>query len=136
MITPVWRRFVLLVRMPAFLNAAICMVLVYLLTVFAWIYFRSGSMGHNSFTIANTIIGRILSFEDFNWASTFNKYQILKGFLLLSIMLAVEITNQRVSWNVTQLQRPALRIALFASVLWLIALFGTFSANSFIYFQF
>ena len=51
-------------------------------------------------------------------------------------MLAVEITNQRVSWNVTQLQRPALRIALFASVLWLIALFGTFSANSFIYFQF
>lgn len=136
MITPVWRRLVLLVRMPAFINSAICLVVVYVLTVFAWIYFRSGSMGRNSFTIANTIIGRILSFEDFNWASTFNKYQILKGFLLLSIMLAVEITNLRVSWNVTQLQRPALRIALFASVLWLIALFGTFSANSFIYFQF
>jgi alginate O-acetyltransferase complex protein AlgI len=60
----------------------------------------------------------------------------MKGMLLLFILLTVEITNQRWSWNVSQLQRPALRIALFVSVLWLIALFGTFSANSFIYFQF
>lgn len=134
--TPIWRKFVQLVRMPAFMNSAICIVIVYILTVFAWIYFRSGSMGHSSFSVANTIIGRILSFEDFSWYSVLNKYQVLKGMLLLFIMLTVEITNQRVAWNVTQLQRPALRIALFVSVLWLIALFGTFSANSFIYFQF
>jgi alginate O-acetyltransferase complex protein AlgI len=134
--TPVWRKFVALVRMPPFLNSAICMLLVYTLTVLAWIYFRSGSLGHNSFTVANQIIKGIVSFEDFNWASTFNKYQILKGFLLLSILLAVEVSNRRMAWNVTQLQRPALRIVAFASLLWLIALFGTFSANSFIYFQF
>jgi hypothetical protein len=60
----------------------------------------------------------------------------LKGFLLLSILLAVEVTNKRMTWNVSQLQRPALRITMFAAVLWLIALFGTFSSNSFIYFQF
>ncbi|WP_315816456.1 MBOAT family O-acyltransferase [Paraflavitalea speifideaquila] len=134
--TPIWRKFVQIVRMPAFLNSAICIVIVYFLTVLAWIYFRSGSMGHSSFATANTIIGRILSFEDFNWYSVLNKYQVLKGILLLMIMLTVEITNQRMAWNVTQLRRPALRIALFVSVLWLIALFGTFSANSFIYFQF
>jgi alginate O-acetyltransferase complex protein AlgI len=34
------------------------------------------------------------------------------------------------------LYRPAWRIAMFACLLWMIALFGTFSANSFIYFQF
>jgi D-alanyl-lipoteichoic acid acyltransferase DltB (MBOAT superfamily) len=134
--TPVWRKFVAIVRMPAFINSAICIVIVYALTVLAWIYFRSGSMGHSAFSVANTIIGRIASLEDFTWFSVLNKYQVMKGVLLLFILLSVEITNQRWSWNVSQLQRPALRIALFVSVLWLIALFGTFSANSFIYFQF
>lgn len=134
--TPIWRKFVQIVRMPAFINSAICIVIVYALTVLAWIYFRSGSMGHSAFSVANTIISRIASMEDFTWFSVLNKYQVMKGMLLLFILLTVEITNQRWSWNVSQLQRPALRVALFVSVLWLIALFGTFSANSFIYFQF
>ena len=135
-ITPVWRRFVKLVRMPQFINSAICILIVYILTNVAWIYFRSGSMGKNSFDIANQIIGNILSFEDFTWESTFNKYQIIKGFLLIGIMLAIEITNQKFSWNHLQLRRPVWRIAMFCSLIWLIALFGTFSANAFIYFQF
>lgn len=134
--TPVWRRFVKLVRMPSVLNSAICMLTVYLLTVFAWIYFRSGSLGHHSFSTANQIIKGIVSFNDFNWDSVFNKYQILKGALLLTILLGVEVTNLRFSLNNIQLYKPALRITMFACLLWLIALFGTFSSNAFIYFQF
>lgn len=134
--TPVWRRFVKLVRMPSVLNSAICMLTVYLLTVFAWIYFRSGSLGHHSFGTANQIIKGILSFNDFNWDSVFNKYQVLKGALLLTILLGVEVTNLRFSLNNIQLYKPALRITMFACLLWLIALFGTFSSNAFIYFQF
>jgi len=78
----------------------------------------------------------ILSFQEFNWASVFNKYQVIKGFILLFILLTIEITNRKFSWNSIQLYRPALRIAMFAGVIWMIALFGTFSANAFIYFQF
>jgi alginate O-acetyltransferase complex protein AlgI len=135
-VTPPWRAFVKLVRMPAFINSAICIAVVYTLTCFAWIYFRAGSMGHKSFSVANQIIGNILTFDEFNWTSILNKYQVIKGVLLIMILLGVEITNIRFSWNRLQLHRPAWRIAMFACLLWMIALFGTFSANSFIYFQF
>jgi len=135
-ITPVWRAFVKLVRMPAFINSGICIVTVYTLTTFAWIYFRGGSLGHHSFTVANQVIGRILSFEEFNWNSVFNKYQVIKGIILLAFLLTVEITNRRFTWNRVQLYKPALRIAMVAGLIWMIALFGTFSANAFIYFQF
>lgn len=135
-VTPPWRAIVKAVRMPNFVNNAICVVLVYTLTCIAWIYFRSGSLGEASFKTANQLLGNILSFEDFTWNSVFNKFQIIKGAILISILLAVEITNFRFHWNQTQLFKPALRIALFAGLIWLIAFFGTFSANSFIYFQF
>ncbi len=134
--TPVWRKFVQLTRMPAFINSAICMLIVYILTTVAWIYFRSGSLGAKSFSVANLIIGKIISLEDFTWDSTFNKYQIVKGFILLIALLTIEITNKYYAWNNRQLYHPALRITLFSGLLWMIALFGTFSSNAFIYFQF
>ncbi len=136
MVTPVWRKIVSLVRMPKFLDDGIAMLVVFTLTCIAWVYFRAGSLGAKSFQVANTILGKIFSGQDFNWNSTFNKYQIIKGALVIGIMLIIEVTNIRMRWNTTQLQQPALRIALFAGVLWLIALFGTFSSNAFIYFQF
>lgn len=135
-ITPIWRKFVALIRMPKFIDNAIAMLVVFILTCIAWVYFRAGSMGLKSFSIANEILGKIASGEDFNWNSTFNKYQIIKGFLVIAILLLVEVTNVRVHWNSLQLQKPLVRVALFAGVLWLIALFGTFSSNAFIYFQF
>jgi hypothetical protein len=52
------------------------------------------------------------------------------------MMLLVEIIDERTPmWQLVD-QRPAFRVASFASLLWLIALFGVFSASAFIYFQF
>jgi alginate O-acetyltransferase complex protein AlgI len=135
-VQPVWRKIYSITRMPGFLHKGISIFVVYLLTLVAWVYFRSGSMGRGSFTIANDILTSILSFDDFAWNAVVNKFQVLKGMLLIGILLLVEITNSRFRWNFTQLNKPVLRIALFATAIWLIAMFGTFSANSFIYFQF
>ena len=135
-VQPVWKSIGKLTRMPKFMHQGISILVVYLLTLLGWIYFRSGSMGRGSFSIANDIISSILSFDRFSWNDVVNKFQVMKGFLLIAVLLLLEISNPYFKWNFVQLERPGIRIALFAGVLWLIALFGTFSANSFIYFQF
>ncbi len=131
-----WKKIVEITRMPKFLSGAIAVFTIYSLTNLAWIYFRSGSLGHKSFSTANKIIANIFSFENFNWNGVVNKFQVIKGMIVISVLLFVEITNFRFNWNSIQVYRPGVRVALFAGLLWLIAFFGTFSANSFIYFQF
>lgn len=65
-----------------------------------------------------------------------HKFQVVKGFLLIGILLGIEATNSHFRWNVWQVQQPALRLAAFAALIWLLAFFGSFGANAFIYFQF
>ncbi|HNM24022.1 MAG TPA: hypothetical protein PKL15_01280, partial [Saprospiraceae bacterium] len=126
-------------RLPRWLDAAVCMATVYVLTLLAWVYFRSGSIGlagGDSFGTATKVLSGIFSGEGLSWAAVINKFQALKGFLLIGILLGVEVSNFRWRWNVRQLQQPVFRLAAFVVLLWLIALFGTFGGNAFIYFQF
>ncbi len=139
LITPVWRAVVRTLRLPKFVDDGIAILTVYAFTLLAWVYFRSGSVGlagGDSFETANKVIGTILSGEGFSFALVINKFQVVKGFLLIGILLAVEASNPRFHWNMWQVQQPALRLAAFAALLWLLAFFGSFGANSFIYFQF
>ncbi len=136
LISPIWRSVVRLAHLPKFVDDGVCILSVYTLTLFAWIYFRAGSLGDASFAVANQVIMGILSGEQFNFGAVINKFQVLKGLLLIGILLTVEITNFRWRWNVRQVEHPAWRMAAFAALLWLIAFFGTFGANAFIYFQF
>lgn len=139
MVTPVWRGLVRLLRMPRLLDDAITMLTVYVLTLLAWVYFRSGSIGlagGDSFETASKVLGHIMSGEGFSFAMVIHKFQVVKGFLLIAILLAIEATNPRIHWNVRQVRQPALRLAAFATLLWLLAFFGSFGANAFIYFQF
>lgn len=139
MMAPVWRRFVRLIRLPKLAGDAVEMATVYSLTLLAWIFFRSGSIGlagGDSFATAGKVIGGIASLEGFAFGAVVNKFQVVKGVLLIAILLAVEVTNIRFRWNELQTQNPVWRLAAFAGLLWLIAFFGTFGANAFIYFQF
>lgn len=138
-ISPVWRRVVSALRLPGFVSGGAEMAVVYVLTLFAWVYFRSGSIGlagGDSFATANAVLGGIASGEGFSFGAVINKFQVIKGVLLIGILLAVEVSNFRFRWNERQLEQPVLRLVLFATALWLIAFFGSFGANAFIYFQF
>jgi alginate O-acetyltransferase complex protein AlgI len=137
--TPIWRKTVRILHLPVFLDNALAMTSVYALTLFAWVFFRSGSVGlagGDSFGTAYAILGGISSGESFTWGAVINKFQVMKGFLLIFIMLLVEISNPYLRWNVIQVDRPVFRALLFAILIWLIAFFGTFGSNAFIYFQF
>jgi D-alanyl-lipoteichoic acid acyltransferase DltB (MBOAT superfamily) len=139
MVAPVWRRSVRLLRLPAFIDDALAMATVYALTLLAWIYFRSGSIGlagGDSFATANAVLGGIAGFEGFSFGAVVNKFQVIEGAALIAILLSVEILNPKVRWNVMQVENPARRVVIFSVLLWLIAFFGNFGANAFIYFQF
>jgi alginate O-acetyltransferase complex protein AlgI len=135
MVSPWWRRVVQALRLPTWLDDGLCIATVYLLTLLAWVYFRAGS-GPDSFGTANAVLGGIFSGENFSFASVVNKFQAIKGFALIGLLLLIEVSNLRMAWNQLQLRQPSWRMILFAGLLWLIAFFGTFGANSFIYFQF
>ncbi len=136
LVSPIWRSIVRVLRLPRFVDDGFSILTVYCLTLVAWIYFRAGSLGHASFAVANQVLGGILSGEGFHFGAVINKFQVIKGFLLITILLIAEITNFRWRWNVQQVIHPVLRMAAFAALLWLLAFFGTFGANAFIYFQF
>ena len=139
-LSPYWQRMWTAVRAPSWVQAPVNIAIVYVLTCFAWIYFRAGAPGipmAEQIPTAHAIIGGILTTEGWNVGQVLNKFIVAKGALLIAILLAVELYDEYAEplWQVVR-ARPALRIASFASVLWLIALFGVFSASAFIYFQF
>lgn len=136
---PRWRSLVRIIQLPRIADDAVSIFTVYVLTLLAWVYFRSGSVGlagGDSFATAGKVLGGIASMEGFSFGAVINKFQVIKGFLLIGILLSVEISNNHMRWNVRQVEQPALRLLLFSVLLWLLAFFGSFGANAFIYFQF
>jgi D-alanyl-lipoteichoic acid acyltransferase DltB (MBOAT superfamily) len=120
-----------LFRTPKFLQVGINIFIVYILTSLAWIFFRSPD-----FETAVRVIQGIATFENFTFTSVINKFVVLKGLLLIAILLSVEIADEKAKFSEIVKVNPMFRVASFAVLLWLIAIFGAFDANSFIYFQF
>ncbi|MBL7805430.1 MAG: MBOAT family protein [Saprospiraceae bacterium] len=138
-VSPLWRGVVHTFRLPRWFDAMVSMVVVYAFTLLAWVYFRSGSIGlagGDSFGTANQVLRGIFSGEGLSWGAVINKFQALKGLLLIAILLTVEASNFRWRWNAAQVGQPVFRLAAFAVLLWMIAFFGTFGGSAFIYFQF
>ncbi len=138
-LSPYWQRFWSVVGAPRWAQVPINVAIVYFLTCVAWVYFRAGApnipMGEQ-LTVAHGVLGGIFSGEGWNTGAILNKFIVLKGVLLIGVLLAVELLDERITlWRLVETS-PGFRVASFAGVLWLIALFGVFSASAFIYFQF
>ena len=126
-----FNRFLNALRVPNFIQNFIAMAIVFFATCFAWIFFRA-----SSFEDAFTIIISITSLADFTWSAVLHKLIIVKCAILLVILLGVEIFSQQIDFESLLVRSPVFRIASFAMILWIIAFFGTFGSNAFIYFQF
>lgn len=126
-----WISVMRAVRVPQWLNTGLSILLVYIFTNLAWVFFRSPD-----FSTAAVVLQNMASFEGFTVAQIMNKFLVAKGVLLIGILLFVEISDFRFYYGHQVVRRPAFRLASFAILLWLIAFFGTFNSNSFIYFQF
>ena len=131
LIGPYFGALMRFLRFPKFLQDGVNIVIVYFFTCLAWIYFRAPD-----FQIANEVVTGIASLENFNWANVTNKFGIASGFMLIGMLLFVEITDFKFKYAGLLQRSPAFRVVSFATILWIIAFFGTFGANAFIYFQF
>jgi alginate O-acetyltransferase complex protein AlgI len=119
-------------HLPTWLVSAYSMAVVYFFTCFAWIFFRAVD-----FSTAKQVIARIASLEGFSWSTVLDKFLVIKAVLLITILITAEIVNNNVK-NLQELaiENPVFRVAAFATLMMLVAFFGTFSASAFIYFQF
>ena len=118
--------------LPKWLQNTIDIGIVYFLTCFAWVFFRA-----KDFTTAWQVIRKIASAEGMTWNTVLDKFLVIKAIGLIGILLFAEIVHN--NWQNLQalaLENPVFRVAAFATLMLLVAFFGTFSANAFIYFQF
>jgi D-alanyl-lipoteichoic acid acyltransferase DltB (MBOAT superfamily) len=128
---PAWQKIHQILHTPPVLYRGLNILIVFLLTCLAWIFFRSPD-----FDQAWLMVGRIASLEGFSLSSVINKFAVIQGGLLIAMLLTVELSDQRLNYSEKIKHQPVFRAFSLAALLWLIALFGTFGANAFIYFQF
>jgi alginate O-acetyltransferase complex protein AlgI len=95
-----------------------------------------GLAGGDSFGTAGQVLSGIFSGEGWHFSAILNKFQAAKGVFLILLMLAVEGASFRVHWGALLLRQPYLRALVWAILGALLAFFGTFGGNAFIYFQF
>ena len=138
-LSPYWQKFWSAIKAPSWAQVPFNIAIVYFFTCFAWVYFRAGAPGipmSEQIPVAHSIFSGIFSTEGWSFGAVINKFIVLKGFMLIGMMVFVELLDERVPmWQLVD-QRVDFRIASFATLLWIIALFGVFSASAFIYFQF
>lgn len=123
---PPWQRAVQALRIPRVLSDAVLVLLVFHLTCLAWVFFRA-----QTFDNAWQILSKITAMRDMSLASVDNKILVLKGALLIAGLLLVEVATLKPGQP-----SPARRLAFATSCALILLLFGTFSGNRFIYFQF
>ncbi|WP_222845711.1 MBOAT family O-acyltransferase [Flavilitoribacter nigricans] len=131
MLSPAWQKLHARLRTPKVLYGGLNILIVFSLTCLAWIFFRS-----TSFDRALIILERMASLEGFSWSNVINKFAVLQGGFLIGILLLVEVSSFQLDYRRRIIYQPVFRAFSFGALLWLIALFGTFGANAFIYFQF
>ena len=135
LIGPSFGRLENAIKMPKFMQDGLDILIVYIFTCLAWIFFRAGA-APDSFGISWKIIHGIISLEGFSWDAVINKFQVIQGVASIGILLFAEVLHQRINLQHLSVSNPIFRVASFAILFWLIELLGTFDSNSFIYFQF
>jgi alginate O-acetyltransferase complex protein AlgI len=147
LLAPIWNRVTGALRIPALVSNAFLVFLIFHLTCFAWIFFRA-----SSFANAWQILTGIVSIHGPQLAGVDNRGRIAKCTLMIAIMLAFEAIafwpkqrkavfatteGEKVTVSAHPLEAsPALRLVFIAACIWVVLIFGSFSGNNFIYFQF
>jgi len=131
LLSPGLASLVRVLRVPSWLASLVGALVVFHLTAVAWIFFRSPT-----FTVAWEVIRGITTRFTFSFEQVQTKFLVLKGFALIAVLFSSEWFGSRVWMEQRLAAHSAFRYALAAAVLWALALFGTFSGNNFIYFQF
>jgi D-alanyl-lipoteichoic acid acyltransferase DltB (MBOAT superfamily) len=104
---------------------------VFVLVCVGWVLFRAASMDD-----AVAIFTRVASLDAFRLGEVTGKFQLAKGLLLIGLVTAGDVLWARVDLATVLARRWWLGGLFCGSCGLVLALFGTFQGNSFIYFQF
>jgi alginate O-acetyltransferase complex protein AlgI len=127
------RRLQVALRFPDWLAKGVMIVVVYHLAAFAFVLFRTPDFG--TFIV---YVKQMFALENLSPGSVPHKLLVAKSALLIAGLLAVDAASfsPRLARTFYEDAHPATRAALVAGMLVIIAFFGTFRGNAFIYFQF
>ena len=131
LLSPFYRRFVKACHIPVCCSNTFLMGLVFLLTTFAWIFFRS-----ENFVLAKDMIIRIFGFDDLSFASLRYKFRAMKALFILAMLLPIEWLSLRVDYHALARKHPVLYIPAIAFCLYCIFFLGSFSSKPFLYFAY
>jgi len=146
-LAPSYKRVIRVLRIPALASDVFLIVLVFHLTCFGWVFFRAGS-----FANAWHVLHGILSIRSLGLGDIENRGRILKCVVMILVLLLFEAATflrerrkavlaaapgeqSAVSAPVPAMS-PMMRLAFIAACVWVLLIFGSFSGNNFIYFQF
>ena len=146
-LSPLYQRTVRALRIPKLVSALVLIFVIFHLTCLGWIFFRA-----ESFARAWEIIRGIASMRDMSFASVGQKFLVIKAMLLVAGLMLFEavtflpkkrqpvlapIDGEKVTVSAhPPMRTAAARLAFVAASVWVVLVFGTFSGNTFIYFQF
>ena len=112
----------------------IAIVATFLLTAFAWIFFRADNVGH-----AVGFISEIFSTSFFTIPKFVNKMPFLLTALLIFLFFTIEWLGREQKFALESIGsnwKKRYRIIFYYSIVLVIMIFGNFKENQFIYFQF
>jgi D-alanyl-lipoteichoic acid acyltransferase DltB (MBOAT superfamily) len=118
-------------RVPRAVSKLLAILTVFLLTCFAWIFFRADKL-----ETAWHIVSIIAAHKDMKLHMAEQTIGIAKVALLASVVLAVDLLSLVPRVREAYMSRPVLRASGALLLIWAVILFGTFEGASFLYFQF
>jgi alginate O-acetyltransferase complex protein AlgI len=131
LVTPLYQRAGNLLRLPQWLRAAMAMLSVFMLTCFAWVFFRA-----QDFETAAAITSKLFDVSGYHLTSDLFSPQLVLTIVMVALILGVDIASKIEPIKARYLHHPVLRFAGILVMFQTILLFGAFTGSRFIYFQF
>jgi D-alanyl-lipoteichoic acid acyltransferase DltB (MBOAT superfamily) len=131
LVTPLSRRACNLLRLPQWLRTGLAMLSVFMLTCFAWIFFRA-----QDFAVAATITGKLLDVGGYNLTLSLFTPQLALTIVMVTVVLGIDIASKIETMRAWYAHHPIMRFSGILVMFQIILLFGAFTGNRFIYFQF
>jgi len=120
-----------LLRAPDLVRKAVAMLLVFMGTCLAWVFFRAESFGS-----ACLILQRLVTAGGWSLSAVPQAFVLVKGCAVVGCLLVVDASMEWFGAREFVRSFPWLRFGLLACALWCMALFGSYYGAKFIYFQF
>jgi len=110
-------------------------IITFNLVSFSWIFFRANSISDALFIIRNLFSDFELKFGGYNLG--LGQSKTITIFIIIILLIIVDLVQYKYDWQEWLMSKPVwVRWTIYYSFMLLILIFGVFSQNEFIYFQF